>query len=85
MPVGEKVEVGFECLPLSVQIAKGHSLRVAIAGHDKDCFDRLPETGEVTLNIYRGANTFSFIEIPIRYLDDPIQDQNNPLVNPFQL
>lgn len=83
MPIGEKVEVGFECLPLSVKIQKGHALRVAIAGHDRDCFDRLPETGEVALNIFRNANEPSFIDIPMRYLDVQARTDNDLPVNPF--
>ena len=84
MPIGEQVEVGFECLPLSVQIPNGHALRVAIAGHDKDCFDRLPETGAVTLNIFRHANALSSIALPIRYLGEQAPKGSNPSVNPFQ-
>ena len=85
VPRDVRVEVGFECLPLSVQIPKGHALRVAIAGHDKDCFDRLPKTGEVTLNICRHSSALSFIELPMRYLTNEVTPDNNQYVNPFQL
>lgn len=85
MPIGEVVEVSFECLPLSVKIPQGHALRVAIAGHDKDCFDRLPETGEVAFNIQRAKNTLSFIELPIRYLDGNRSSDNNVPIDPFHI
>ena len=85
MPVGQRVEVGFECLPLSVQIQKGHALRVAIAGHDKDCFDRLPKTGDVTLTLFHHPQALSFIELPIRYLNDQLRNNNNEPVSPFHV
>lgn len=81
MPVGEIVEVGFDLLPLSVQVKKGHSLRVAIAGHDKDCFDRLLPTGEQTYSVYRNADAISYIELPIRAVDGT--HQNDEIVDPF--
>ena len=83
IPVGETVEVGFECLPLSVQIPKGYALRLAIAGHDKDCFDRLPKNGEVTLNIFRHSNALSYIDLPVRYLNETAENKHDLLIEPF--
>ena len=86
MPVGEVVEVGFECLPLSVRVEKGHALRVAIAGHDKDCFERLPQQGDVTFTIFRATNASSLIELPMRYLSGSLSESTNSKpVNPFQV
>jgi len=85
MPIGERVEVGFECLPLSMRIPEGHALRIAIGGHDKDCFDRLPETGDVSLTVYRHKNALSFIDIPLRYLDKAALVDTSATVNPFTI
>lgn len=84
MPVAEKVNVVIECLPLSVQIPKGYALRVAIAGHDEDCFDRLPAEGEVTLSVFRHANALSFIELPVSYLATSGSQKSADYKSPFQ-
>lgn len=81
MPVGETVEISFDCLPLSIRIEKDHALRVAIAGHDKDCFDRLPPEGEQTYDIFRTIDAASYIELPIRVTDNITQ--NDEIVDPF--
>ena len=73
MQVGELAEIGFDLLPLSVRVKKGHALRVAIAGHDKDCFDRLPPTGEQVYVIHHNAEAASYIEIPMRSVDGPLE------------
>ena len=61
--VVEKYE--FALLPLSARIARGHSLRIAIAGHDSDTFVRVPAEGGVEFSIYRGTATPSFIDLPV--------------------
>lgn len=62
---GELMEISFGFLPTSVLISKGHKIRVAIAGADKDTFDRYPEEGTPTYTIKRNKNYASFIEISI--------------------
>jgi len=62
---GELIEISFGFLPTSVLISKGHKIRVAIAGADKDTFDRYPAEGTPTYTIKRNKNYTSFIEIPI--------------------
>ena len=81
MHTGELAEIGFDLLPLSVRVDKGHALRVAIAGHDKDCFDRLPPAGEQTYVIYRNADAASYIELPVRSIDGPLGKSET--VDPF--
>ena len=81
MQPGERTEIGFDLLPLSVRVKKGHALRVAIAGHDKDCFERLPPSGEQTYVINRNADATSYIEIPVRSIDDSLYQ--NEVVDPF--
>ncbi|MGW8225786.1 MAG: CocE/NonD family hydrolase, partial [Anaerolineales bacterium] len=62
---GEVSEISFALIPTSVQIKKGHRLRVAIAGHDKDTFTPIPE-GEIrTITIQRNSNFASYIDLPL--------------------
>lgn len=61
-----KVEkVTFALLPTSVVIPAGFSLRLAIAGHDKDTFIRVPETETPTLRVERNKTNISFISLPV--------------------
>ena len=55
----------FALLPLSIQVKAGHALRIAIAGHDKDSFERVLEHATPTYEFYRSADSASFIDIPI--------------------
>ena len=45
----EIAELRFALQPISVLVKKGHRLRVAIAGHDKGTFIRLPAEGAPTI------------------------------------
>jgi putative CocE/NonD family hydrolase len=58
-------EVTFGLLPTSVLIRKNHQIRIAIAGADKDTFDRYPEKGVPTIKVARNKNYASFIVLPI--------------------
>jgi putative CocE/NonD family hydrolase len=62
---GEVAEISFALMPVSVQIKKGHRLRVAIAGHDKDTFAPIPQQGAPTITIQRNSRFASSIELPI--------------------
>ncbi|WP_340065693.1 CocE/NonD family hydrolase [Ascidiimonas aurantiaca] len=66
-PMKEHVveEITFKLWPTSVRIKKGHALRIAIAGADKDTFDRVPPEGTPTYSIFRNENKISFIDIPV--------------------
>ena len=81
MQAGELAEIDFDLLPLSVRVKKGHALRVAIAGHDKDCFDPLPPAGEQVYEVYRNADAASYIELPVRLIDDPLHKAD--AIDPF--
>lgn len=59
------MEISFGFLPTSVLIRKGHRIRVAIAGADKDTFNRYPEEGIPTYNIKRNKYHASYIDIPV--------------------
>lgn len=65
MSVNEIEKVSFKLWPTSVLIKKGHSIRIAISGADRDTFDRVPVEGTPTYKIYRNRTNSSFIELPI--------------------
>lgn len=62
---GEPAELTFTLWPISVQVKKGQRLRVAIAGADASSFDRIPEEGDPTLEIWRAKSRPSHIDLPI--------------------
>ncbi len=61
---GAKLKLSISLEPLSAIIRTGHRLRVAIAGHDQDNFERLPSEGEPVLSIYRGPDE-STLTLPV--------------------
>jgi uncharacterized protein len=62
---GEMANLRFGLLPISVLIEKGHRLRIAIAGADKDTFPRIPEEGVPVLSVFRDKLHASYIELPV--------------------
>ena len=62
---GEVAELRFGLQPISALIKKGHRLRVAIAGHDKDTFIRIPAEGTPTIAVQRNKRYLSAIDLPI--------------------
>jgi putative CocE/NonD family hydrolase len=62
---GEIMEISYGFLPTSVLIRKGHRIRVALAGADKDTFNRYPAEGTPTYTIKRNVSHSSYIDIPI--------------------
>ncbi len=62
---GEVTELKFGLLPTSVLIKKGHCIRVAIAGHDKDNFARIPAQGTPTITVARDVVHASCIDLPV--------------------
>ncbi len=62
---GEIAELTFGLLPTSVLIKKGHRLRVAIAGHDKDTFAQIPTDQVPTITVARNKLYASFIDLPV--------------------
>ncbi len=65
MPAGKTEHVQFVMLPTSALIEKGHIIRVAIAGQDKDSFVRIPAEGNPVYRIERTGTQPSHIEIPV--------------------
>jgi putative CocE/NonD family hydrolase len=62
---GEVAELRFALQPISVLVKKGHRLRVAIAGHDKDTFIRIPAEGAPAISMLRNSRGLSRIELPV--------------------
>ncbi len=62
---GETAEVKFGIHSTSVLIKKGHRIKIAIAGEDKDTFKRYPEEGRPVITISRNNLHASYIDIPI--------------------
>jgi putative CocE/NonD family hydrolase len=64
-PPGEISPIKLALLPVSALIRKGHSIRVAIAGHDKDTFIRTPSSGDPVIRIHRSEGQASYIDLPV--------------------
>ncbi len=62
---GEVAELQFALLPTSVLIRRGHRLRVAVAGHDRDTFARIPAQGTPTIAVQRNRVQASYIDLPV--------------------
>lgn len=58
-----RLAIGME--PTSFLFRKGHRIRIAIAGHDRTAFRRVPASGTPTLRIQRNADYPSWIELPV--------------------
>ncbi|MBK8026762.1 MAG: CocE/NonD family hydrolase [Chloroflexi bacterium] len=65
LPRGQRVEVVIGLQPTSALIRRGHRIRVAIAGADKDTFARIPESGTPTFQVSRSAAAASHIVLPV--------------------
>ena len=62
---GEVAELVFDLLPTSYLFRKGHSVRVAIAGADKDHFALMETTPSPKLTFYRNNRRASAITLPV--------------------
>ncbi len=65
MKPGEVAEVEIEMHPTSVLFRKGHRIRLAIGGADKDTFARIPEDETPQWTIERNRSRASELELPI--------------------
>jgi putative CocE/NonD family hydrolase len=75
---GQVAELKFGLLTTSTLIRKGHRLRVAIAGADKDTFLRIPTEGVPQISLERNAKYPSSIRIPV------VPGSNHPPIDPGQ-
>lgn len=62
----DTVLLRFDCLPISYQLKKGHSLQLAIAGADIEHFD-LPDEIPSSFTIFCKPAMLSHLEIPVVY------------------
>jgi putative CocE/NonD family hydrolase len=62
---GQIAELKFGLQPISALIKKGHRLRIAIAGADKDSFARIPAQGTSTITVAHNRKNASSIELPV--------------------
>ncbi len=62
---GEVAKITFGLNPTSVLIRKGHRIRVSLAGHDKDTFERIPHEGTPAITVERNNIYASCIELPL--------------------
>jgi putative CocE/NonD family hydrolase len=67
---GEVVELTFDLLPISTIVRRGHRLRVALAGHDADTFERIPASGQPVWRVERNAVHASWIDLPTKSRPD---------------
>ena len=65
MVAGELTELNFGLLPTSVLIKTGHRIRIAIAGHDKDTFTRIPAEETPVITVARNKTHASFVDLPV--------------------
>jgi putative CocE/NonD family hydrolase len=63
---GELAEIRITLLPMSAVFRRGHSVRVAIAGHDESMKDRCPRDGVPELRFERNARFPSRLVLPVR-------------------
>ena len=76
MVPGETAEIEIRLNPISVKIASGHRVRLAIAGADAGSFARIPADGTPTLTVERRAARPSFIELPVVPAAPPVHAQS---------
>jgi putative CocE/NonD family hydrolase len=63
---GEVAEVAITLFPISTLFKKGHSIRIAIAGHDEALKDRYPKEGVPVLTVRRDSDYPSRAVLPAR-------------------
>jgi putative CocE/NonD family hydrolase len=62
---GQPALLAFALMPISVRLAAGHRLRIAIAGADADTFTRIPAAGELELSLHRRPGAASRVLLPV--------------------
>jgi len=62
---GKAEPIAIALSPISAVIAKGHRIRIAIAGADAGNLERLPASGPETFTLQRGPASPSYVDLPI--------------------
>ena len=65
MVPGALTELRFGLFPVSVLFKRGHRIRIALAGADKDTFGRIPAEGNVSWMVSRTGGAPSYIDLPV--------------------
>jgi putative CocE/NonD family hydrolase len=65
MAPGEVAELVFDLLPTSYLFKQGHSIRIALAGADRDHFALIPSEGPPTWTVLRDAAHPSHVSLPV--------------------
>jgi putative CocE/NonD family hydrolase len=65
MKPGETAEIAIGMHPTSVLFREGHRIRLAIAGADKDTFERIPENETPQWTVERNRVRASELELPV--------------------
>lgn len=63
---GEVSEIKFKLFATSVQIKKGHRIRISLAGADDSIFSRFPKKGTPVWQVQRNTNHISSVTFPMR-------------------
>jgi putative CocE/NonD family hydrolase len=79
---GQVTELRFALLPTSVLVRKGHRIRIAIAGHDRSVFARIPATRTPVITLERNKRHASFVELPVVRPQTPARVPVNLLTVP---
>jgi putative CocE/NonD family hydrolase len=66
LPVDEVVELTFPMLPTSVVIERGHRIRIAFSGADKNSFEAVPATKNQHWQVHMDAKHRTRIVLPMR-------------------
>ena len=62
---GETAEIAITMFPISTVFQKGHSIRIAIAGHDEALKDRYPKEGTPVVTVERDSTHPSQVSLPV--------------------
>jgi len=62
---GETAEIAITMFPISTVFQKGHSIRIAIAGHDEALKDRYPKEGTPVVTVERNSTHPSQVSLPV--------------------
>ncbi len=62
---GRVALLAFALMPVSVRLAAGHRLRLAIAGADADTFARIPASGDLEITLHRHREAASRVLLPV--------------------
>ena len=62
---GETAEIAVTMFPISTVFQKGHSIRIAVAGHDEALKDRYPKEGTPVVTVERNSTHPSQVSLPV--------------------